>query len=121
MKFTLSWLKQYLDTEASAQEIADKMTAIGIEVEEVIDRAKAFDGFVVGYVKEAEQHPDADRLKVCKVDVGDGTDRNIVCGAPNARAGIKVAFAPIGSYIPGIDVTLKKAEIRGVQSEGMMC
>ena len=121
MKFTLSWLKQYLDTEASAQEIADKMTAIGIEVEEVIDRAKAFDGFVVGYVKEAEQHPDADRLKVCKVDVGDGTDRNIVCGAPNARAGIKVAFAPVGSYIPGIDVTLKKAEIRGVPSEGMMC
>lgn len=121
MKLTLSWLKQYLDTDANVYDIAEKMTAIGIEVEEVIDRADMVEGFVVGHVKEAEQHPDADRLKLCKVDVGDGQIKQIVCGAPNARAGIKVAFAPIGSYIPGIDVTLKKAQIRGVESEGMMC
>lgn len=121
MKFTLSWLKDYLDTQASVDEIAEKLTAIGLEIEQVTDPARQFDGFLVGYVAAAAQHPNADRLRVCQVDVGDGTMRNIVCGAPNARAGIKVAFAPIGAYIPGLDVTLKKAEIRGVPSEGMMC
>ncbi len=121
MKFTLSWLKEYLDTDKNVYEIAEKLTAIGVEVEDVIDRAKAFDGFVVGFVKDAKQHPDADRLQVCTVDTGDGSDKQIVCGAPNARAGIKVAFAPVGAYIPGIDVTLKNAKIRGVESAGMMC
>lgn len=121
MKFTLSWLKTYLETDASLTEITDKLTALGLEVEGVEDKAKDFDGFKVGYIKAAEKHPDADKLKVCTVDVGENAPLQIVCGAPNARQGIKVAFAPEGSYIPGIDVTLKKAVIRGVESNGMMC
>lgn len=121
MKFTLSWLKTYLNTDASLDMIVETLTAIGLEVEGVEDPSKALNGFKVGHVINTQQHPDADRLKVCTVDVGGDKPLQIVCGAPNARANIKVAFAPEGSYIPGLDVTLKKATIRGVESNGMMC
>ena len=120
MKFTLSWLKEHLETEASLDEIAETMVAVGLEVEAVEDPAERLAAFTIGEVLEAERHPDADKLQVCKVATKDG-ELQIVCGAPNARAGIKVAFAPVGSYVPGIDMTLTKAKIRGVESHGMMC
>jgi len=120
MKFTLSWLKEHLDTNASLQEILDTMVKVGLEVEEVIDPAERLKAFTIGEVLHAEKHPDADKLRVCTVKTIDG-EKQIVCGAPNARAGIKIAYAPVGSYVPGIDVTLSKAKIRGVESFGMMC
>lgn len=120
MKFTLSWLKEYLDTGATLAEISAKLTAIGLEVESIHDPAKALEGFVVGHVLSAERHPDADKLQCLVVDNG-REKLKVVCGAPNARGGMKGVFAPAGSYIPGIDVTLKKANIRGQESNGMMC
>lgn len=120
MKFTLSWLKEHLETQASLGEIAEAMIAVGLEVEAVDDPAERLKAFTIGEVISAEKHPDADKLKVCKVATKDGV-LQIVCGAPNARAGLKVAYAPVGAYIPGIDVTLTKAKIRGVESHGMMC
>ena len=120
MKFTLAWLKEHLDTNAELDAILDKLTVIGLEVEKVIDRARGLETFMVGHVLEARQHPDADRLRVCRVDTGDGTEHQVVCGAPNARTGMKGVFAAEGSYIPGTDITLKKAEIRGVESCGML-
>jgi len=119
MKFTLSWLKEHLDTAAEADEVAAKLTAIGIEVEEVVDRSKGLEAFVVARVLAAEPHPNADRLKACTVDFGEGPI-SVVCGAVNARAGMKAVFARPGMYIPGIRVTLKTASIRGVESNGMM-
>lgn len=120
MKFTLSWLKEHLDTDASLDEIVETMVAVGLEVESVDNPADRLSAFTIGEVLEAEKHPDADKLKLCKVATKDG-EMQIVCGAPNARAGIKIAYAPVGAYVPGIDVTLKKAKIRGVESFGMMC
>ena len=120
MKFTLSWLKDHLKTDKTAAEIADVMTMAGLEVEAVHDPAASLTAFSVAYVKDAQPHPNADRLRVCTVETKDGV-KQIVCGAPNARAGISVVYAPIGAYVPGIDVTLKQAEIRGVESQGMMC
>ena len=119
MKFTLSWLKRHLDTSASLEEISDTLTAIGLEVEEIIDNEARYAPFTVAYVEAAEKHPDADKLQVCTVKTADGTQQ-IVCGAPNARAGMKGIFAPEGTYIPGLDVMLKKAKIRGVESCGML-
>ena len=119
MKFTLSWLKEHLDTRASVAEIADTLTRIGLEVEEVFDPATALAPFTVAKVLKAEKHPNADKLQVCEVDTG--TERlQVVCGAPNAREGLKGVFAPVGSYVPGIDLTLTKAKIRGVESNGML-
>ena len=124
MKFTLSWLRQHLDTDADLDTIVDKLTAIGLEVEGVEDRAAALAPFVVGYVKSAEKHPDADKLQVCVIDTGDG-EAQVVCGAPNARAGLKGVFAPEGSTVPGFGpgtaMKLKRATIRGVESRGMLC
>ena len=120
MKFTLSWLKEHLDTGASLDEIVEAMIAVGLEVEHVDDPAERLKAFTIGEVLEAEKHPEADKLKVCKVATKDGV-LQIVCGAPNARAGLKIAYAPVGAYVPGIDVTLTKAKIRGVESFGMMC
>ncbi|KMW60323.1 Phenylalanyl-tRNA synthetase beta chain [Candidatus Rhodobacter oscarellae] len=120
MKFTLSWLKDHLDTDASVAEIADTLTDLGLEVEEVVDPADALGAFTVGFVKEAEQHPDADRLRVCQVETDEGV-KQIICGAPNARAGIRVVVAKPGMYIPGIDTTIQVGKIRGVESHGMMC
>lgn len=119
MKFTLGWLKEHLETTASVPEIADKLTAIGLELEGIEDRAAKLGNFVVGHVVEAKQHPDADRLRVCIVDTGKEKVQ-VVCGAPNARAGMKGVFAPAGSYIPGKNVELKQGVIRGQASNGML-
>ena len=120
MKFTLSWLKEYLDTNASLDEISEMLTAVGLEVEEISDPAKDFDGFVVGEVIACDKHPDADRLNVTTVNTGT-EELQVVCGAPNCRKGLKGVFAPVGSYVPGIDFTLTKAKIRGQESFGMLC
>lgn len=120
MKFTLSWLKEHLETDATLEQICERLTAIGLEVEDVDDKA-AFRPFVIAKVLSAEKHPEADRLKVLMVDAGDGKPVQIVCGAPNARAGLVGVLARPGTYVPGIDVTLAIGKIRGVESHGMMC
>jgi phenylalanyl-tRNA synthetase beta chain len=120
MKFSLEWLKQHLDTNASAQEIADKLTAIGLEVEEVSNPGNALAPFRVAKVLTAEKHPQADKLRVLTVDAGEGPIQ-VVCGAPNARAGMLGVFGPPGAYIPGSDITLGVRPVRGVESHGMMC
>ena len=120
MKFSLSWLKQHLDTDADAKAIADKLTAIGLEVEGVDNPAEALAPFRVAKVLTAERHPQADKLQVLTVDAGEGAVQ-VVCGAPNARAGMLGVFGPPGAYVPGSDMTLKIAAIRGVESRGMMC
>lgn len=119
MKFTLSWLKEYLDTDASLEEIGEILTSIGLELEEIDDPSEMYKPFCTAYIESAEKHPDADRLKVCVVDTGKDKIK-VVCGAPNAKAGMKGVFAPEGSYIPGLDTILKKGVIRGVESCGMM-
>ena len=121
MKLTLSWLKDHLETDASLDEIVETLTSIGLEVEEVTDKAKLLAPFKVAFVIKAEQHPNADRLRVCMVDTGEGDPIQVVCGAPNARTGMKGVFAPAGSYIPGKDITLGVGVIRGVESKGMLC
>ena len=121
MKITLSWLKDHLDTDASLGEIVERLTAIGLEVEGVDDKS-SLKPFVIARVLTAERHPDADRLRVLTVDTGGGrAPVQVVCGAPNARAGLVGAFAAPGVYIPGIDTTLAVGTIRGVESRGMMC
>ncbi|MCW3797759.1 phenylalanine--tRNA ligase subunit beta [Sphingomonas sp. BN140010] len=120
MKFTLSWLRDHLDTTCSLHEIADTLTRIGLEVEEVTNPAEALAPFRVAEVLSAERHPQADKLQVLSVDAGEGPVQ-VVCGAPNARAGMKGVFGPPGAYVPGSDLTLKVAAIRGVESRGMMC
>lgn len=120
MKFTLSWLKDHLETQASLDDIVETLTMIGLEVEDVDDRA-VFKPFTIARVLTAERHPDADKLQVLSVDTGDGNPIQVVCGAPNARAGLIGAFAGPGTYVPGIDVTLGVGNIRGVESHGMMC
>lgn len=120
MKFTLSWLRDHLETEASVDEITYALTDLGLEVEGVTDPAARLADFTLGYVTEAEQHPDADRLKVCKVATGE-EEVQIICGAPNAREGITVVVAKPGVYVPGIDTTIGVGKIRGVESYGMMC
>lgn len=119
MKFTLSWLKTHLDTSASVAEIAETLTDLGLEVEEVSDPAAKLKSFTLAKVLHAEQHPDADRLRVCRVLTDEG-EKQIVCGAPNARAGITVVLVKPGDYVPGLDVTLGVGKIRGVESHGMM-
>ena len=120
MKFTLSWLKEHLETSASLAEIVDKLTMIGLEVERVEDRGAEFAPFKIARVVSAEKHPNADRLKVCMVDPGTGALIQVVCGAPNARAGMIGVFAPAGAHIPGTGVDLQKGVIRGVESHGML-
>jgi len=120
MKFTLSWLKDHLETQATWEEIAEKLTAIGLEVEEVDDRSR-FAPFVIARVMSAEKHPNADKLQVLRVDYGGGESIQVVCGAPNARAGLVGVFAPSGTYIPGTGVQLVSSKIRDVESHGMMC
>src|ERR1700681_4592568 len=120
MKFTLSLLKEHLDTDHSLAELADKLTMIGLEVEHIDDKAKALAPFVIARVVEAKPHPNADRLRVCMVDTGSGDPVQVVCGAPNARTGMKGVFSPPGSYIPGKKITLGVGTIRGVESRGML-
>ncbi|NNJ67869.1 MAG: phenylalanine--tRNA ligase subunit beta, partial [Boseongicola sp.] len=119
MKFTLSWLREHLDTTASVDEIAETLTDLGLEVEEVVNPAEKLRGFTLGKVMKAEKHPDADRLRVCMVATDEG-EKQIICGAPNAREGITVVVCKPGDYVPGIDVTLSVGKIRGVESHGMM-
>jgi phenylalanyl-tRNA synthetase beta chain len=121
MKFTLSWLKDHLETEASLDEIVTTLTRIGLEVEGVEDRAKRLAGFSIAYVISAQQHPNADKLRVCMVDTGSGEPVQVVCGAPNARTGMKSVFSPPGTYIPAKNITLTVAPVRGVESRGMLC
>ncbi len=120
MKFTLSWLKDHLETGATADEIARALTMLGLEVERIDDRAKALAPFTVAYVTEAKRHPNADKLSLCVVETIHGTVQ-VVCGAPNARTGMKAVFAPVGSRIPGTNMELRKGVIRGVESNGMLC
>ncbi|HRC27318.1 MAG TPA: phenylalanine--tRNA ligase subunit beta, partial [Alphaproteobacteria bacterium] len=119
MKFTLGWLKDHLETTATASEIVEKLTALGMEVESFTDRGAVYAPFAAARIERAEKHPDADRLKVCTIDTG-REKLQVVCGAPNARAGLVGVFAPVGSLIPGTDAVLKKGVIRGVESNGMM-
>ena len=121
MKFTLSWLKDHLETDATLDTIVETLTRIGLEVENVEDPAKKLAGFSIAYVIEAKQHPNADRLRVCMVDTGQGAPVQVVCGAPNARTGMKSVFSPPGTYIPGKNITLGTGVIRGVESGGMLC
>jgi phenylalanyl-tRNA synthetase beta chain len=120
MKFTLAWLKEHLDTEQPLSAIVDKLTMIGLEVESVTDRGKLLAPFTIASVISAEQHPNADRLRVCMVDTGAGEPVQVVCGAPNARAGMKGVFVPPGAFIPGKNMTLGVGNIRGVESRGML-
>ena len=120
MKFTLSWLKDHLETEADVHQIAEAMTMAGLEVEEVLDPAAKLAPFTVAKIISAERHPNADRLQVCQVETVDGL-KEIVCGAPNARAGLTTIYAPIGAYVPGLGVTLVEKPVRGVVSNGMLC
>ena len=119
MKFTLSWLRDHLETEATVAQITGALTDLGLEVEDVSDPAATLSRFTLGRVVEASQHPDADRLRVCQVETDEGV-RQIICGAPNARAGITVVVARPGVHVPGIDTTIGVGKIRGVESHGMM-
>ncbi|MEE8516746.1 MAG: phenylalanine--tRNA ligase subunit beta [Alphaproteobacteria bacterium] len=120
MKFSLSWLREHLVTDRDLGDIAETLTMLGLEVEDIIDRAEALAPFTVGEVTACSPHPDADRLKVCVVETGSGQVQ-VVCGAPNARAGLKGVFAAAGTHIPGSGLDLKKTKIRGVDSAGMLC
>jgi len=122
MKFTLSWLKDHLDTDEPVDRLADKLTMIGLEVEHLEDKAKQLAPFTIARVISAEQHPNADRLRVCMVDAGNGAAPvQVVCGAPNARAGLVSVFSAPGTFIPGKAITLSVGTIRGVESRGMLC
>src|SRR5258706_13283935 len=120
MKFTLSWLKEHLDTTASVYEVVVAMSIAGLEVEHVENPAAKLARFTVAKVVEAHQHPNADRLRVCQVDTVDGR-KEIVCGASNARAGLTTIYAPLGAYVPGSGITLEARPVRGVVSNGMPC
>ncbi|HEX3366754.1 phenylalanine--tRNA ligase subunit beta [Phenylobacterium sp.] len=120
MKFTLSWLKEHLETDATVDQVVDAMTMAGLEVEHVENPAARLAAFTVAKVVEAVQHPNADRLRVCQVDTVDGR-KEIVCGAPNARAGLTTIYAPLGAYVPGSGITLEARPVRGVVSNGMLC
>ena len=119
MKFTLSWLKDHLDTSASLDVLTEALTDLGLEVEEVVNPAAKLAPFTLAKIIHAEKHPDADKLRVCRVLTDEG-EKQIVCGAPNAREGITVVLCKPGDYVPGIDVTLGVGKIRGVESHGMM-
>jgi phenylalanyl-tRNA synthetase beta chain len=122
MKFSESWLRSLLNNKlsSSTDQLCEQLTDLGLEVDECTTIAPAFTGVVIGEVLEAVQHPDADRLRVCQVNVGKATPLNIVCGAKNARAGIKVCVATVGATLPG-DFAIKEAKLRGVLSQGMLC
>ena len=120
MKFSYSWLTEHLKTNAHFEEIEKKLTSIGLEVEDIQDTGKAYQDFIVGQVLEEKKHPNADKLKLCKVDIGK-EKVDVVCGAPNVEKGMKVVYAPVGSTIPVNQMKIKAAKIRGVESFGMMC
>ena len=119
MKFSENWLRQHVPTNATRDELAATLTAIGLEVEDMTALGESLDGVVVAQIVSAEKHPEADRLQVCQVDTGNGTVQ-IVCGAPNARAGLKAPLAVVGANLPG-GIAIKAAKLRGVESQGMLC
>jgi phenylalanyl-tRNA synthetase beta chain len=121
MKFTLAWLKDHLDTQESLEQLTERLTKLGLEVESVVNPGAQLKGFKVAHILEAKPHPEADRLQVCTVECGEPAPLQIVCGAPNARAGLKVVLGLPGAHVPGLDVTLKVSKIRGVESFGMLC
>ena len=121
MKFTLSWLKEHLDTDADVAAISETLTRIGLEVDGIEDPSAKLAAFTIAEVLSAERHPQADKLQILSVNIGAGDPVQVVCGAPNARAGMKGVFGAPGTYVPGSDITLKVAAIRGVESRGMMC
>jgi phenylalanyl-tRNA synthetase beta chain len=122
MKFTLSWLKDHLETDKSVDELATTLSAIGLEVEGIEDPAKSLGAFRIARIVEAKKHPNADKLQVVQVEIAKGQPlMEVVCGAPNARAGMVSVFAPLGTYIPGSKITLEKKPVRGIVSNGMMC
>jgi phenylalanyl-tRNA synthetase beta chain len=121
MKFTRDWLFDHLETDRPLDAILDALPMLGLEVESVVDRGKILAPFVIAEVVSAIQHPNADKLRLCMVNIGAGDLVQVVCGAPNARSGMKAVFAPVGAYVPGIDLTLKAGEIRGEASNGMLC
>src|SRR3954464_6974402 len=125
MQFPESWLRAFCNPPLSTQQVADTLTMGGLEVEDLRPVAPPFSKVVVGEIKEAVQHPNADRLRVCQVDVGQGELLNIVCGAPNARVGIKVPTALVGAELPpgadGKAFEIKLSKLRGVESQGMLC
>ncbi|MGH6857427.1 MAG: YtpR family tRNA-binding protein, partial [Methylocella sp.] len=121
MKLTLSWLKDHLETDVPLDQIVATLTKIGLEVAHVDDKALALNDFVIARVVEAKPHPNAGRLLVCLVDAGGPAPVQVVCGAPNARTGMKSVFSAVGTYIPGKKLTLAKGVIRGVESNGMLC
>ena len=121
MKFTLSWLKEHLETDAGVDAVSEMLTRIGLEVEAIEDPSAKLAAFTIAEVLTAERHPQADKLQVLSVDIGADAPVQVVCGAPNARAGMKGVFGAPGTYVPGSDITLKVAAIRGVESKGMMC
>ncbi|MFC0282698.1 phenylalanine--tRNA ligase subunit beta [Camelimonas abortus] len=121
MKFPISWLREHLDTDASTQDIVEALTRVGLEVESVRDRAVELAPYRIAHIVSAAKHPNADKLRVCMVDDGSGAPLQVVCGAPNARAGLKSVFAPPGTYVPAKDITLSVGVIRGVESRGMLC
>ena len=120
MKFTMTWLKEHLDTKIANEDIVNKLTSIGLEVEEISDTSKVFSDFIVAQVMDEKKHPDADKLKVCKVDTGSKII-DVVCGAPNVEKNMKVVYAPPGAVIPSSQMKLKTTKIRGVESLGMLC
>jgi tRNA-binding EMAP/Myf-like protein len=119
MKFTLSWLKDHLETSASLAELTDKLSSMGLDVEGVDNPAANLEAFTIARVLDAKPHPNADRLKVCKVDTGSGVVE-VVCGAPNAKTGMIGVFAGVGTFIPGTKITLEARPVRGVVSNGML-
>lgn len=122
MKFTFNWLKEHLDGDYSVDDVVLKLTSLGLEVEDVVDASKSLKDFTVAHILSTQKHPDADRLKICSVQVENGQDPiQVVCGAPNAREGLKVIFARPGVVIPSTGTTLKLGVIRGVESQGMLC
>src|SRR5512139_731983 len=120
MRISVNWLNDWLDTPAEGRELATRLTMAGLEVEAIEPAAPPLEGIVVGEIVEREKHPDADSLSICKVNAGGGELLQIVCGAPNARAGMKAPLATVGTKMPG-GMEIRKAKLRGVESLGMLC
>ena len=121
MRISLNWLQELVELKLSPEDLAETLTMAGFEVEDIEDRGTWADGVVIGKVIEREQHPNADKLSVCQVDIGKGENLNIVCGASNVRADIYVPVATVGTYLPNKDLKIKPAKLRGVPSQGMIC
>ena len=121
MRISFKWLQELVDINISPEELAKTLTIAGFEVEDIEDRRTWADGVVVGKVLECDRHPNADKLSLCQIDIGEETPSQIVCGAPNIRKDIYVAIATLGTYLPNVDLKIKPAKLRGVESKGMVC